>query len=77
MMVLVFTDTNAKQLIADQLGQHRISPVQLTDGRWFVSSDILTEVENGLFKDKLTVLYETLSFDEIKDFIETLVDIEG
>ena len=77
MNALIFTDTDAQTLIANQSGQHQISPVQLTDGRWFVSNDILTEVENGLFKDKLTVPYETLSFDEIKDFIETLVDIEG
>jgi hypothetical protein len=69
MNVLIFTDADAQTLIAYQEGQHRLAPVQLTDGRWFLMADILSEIEAGLFKDKLNVSYTTDSFDNIKDLL--------
>ena len=37
----------------DTLGniQHKVSPVELVDGRWFLCADVLTEIdEGGIFK---------------------------
>ncbi len=36
MNALIFTKDDAQALIAYQEGQHRLAPVQLTDGRWFL-----------------------------------------
>lgn len=69
MNVLIFTDADAQTLIQYQSGQHRLAPVQLTDGRWFLMADVLTEMPEGLFKDKLNVSYVTDSFDNIKDLL--------
>jgi hypothetical protein len=69
MNVLIFTDADAQTLIAYQEGQHRLGPVKLTDGRWFLMEDILSEIANGFFKDKLNVSYITDSFDNIKDLL--------
>ena len=69
MNVLIFTDADAQKLIEYQSGQHRLGPVKLTDGRWFLMEDILTEIPEGLFRDKLNVDYTTDSFDNIKDLL--------
>ena len=69
MNVLTFTDEDAQTLIANQSGQHRLAPVKLTDGRWFLMADVLTEISEGLFKGKLNVPYTTDSFDNIKDLL--------
>lgn len=64
MNALVFTDADAQELIADQSGQHRLSPVQLTDGRWFLLDDVLTETA-GIYAGKLHVPYEVVPFADI------------
>lgn len=69
MNVLIFTDADAQKLIEYQSGQHRLGPVKLTDGRWFLMEDILSEIPDGLFQDKLNVDYTTDSFDNIKDLL--------
>ena len=69
MNALIFTNDDAQALIAYQSGQHRLAPVQLTDGRWFLMEDILSEIPEGLFRDKLNVDYTTDSFDNIKDLL--------
>jgi NADH pyrophosphatase NudC (nudix superfamily) len=69
MNVLIFSDADAQTLIKYQSGQHRLAPVQLTDGRWFLMADILSEIEAGLFKDKLNVSYTVDSFDNIEDLL--------
>jgi hypothetical protein len=71
MNVLIFTDADAQTLIGHQSGQHRLAPVRLTDGRWFLMADILSEIEAGLFKDKLNVSYTVDSFDNIEDLLIT------
>ena len=65
MNALIFTSTDAQTLIADQSGQHRLGPVELTDGRGFLMEDILTEIPHGLFRDKLNVTYTTAPFADI------------
>jgi hypothetical protein len=69
MNALIFSDQDAQTLIAYQSGQHRLAPAQLTDGRWFLMEDILTEIPDGLFGGKLNVIYETEPFDNIKELI--------
>jgi len=69
MNVLIFNDADAQKLIEYQSGQHRLGPVKLTDGRWFLMEDILSEIPEGLFRDKLNVDYTTDSFDNIKDLL--------
>jgi NADH pyrophosphatase NudC (nudix superfamily) len=67
--VLLFTNTDAQKLIADQNGQHRLAPVELTDGRWFLMEDILTEIPAGLFRDKLNVSYSVEPFANIQPLL--------
>ena len=69
MNALIFTDADAQALIAHQDGQHRLGPVQLTDGRWFLMEDILTEIPDGLFRDKLNVSYDISPFESIRPLI--------
>jgi NADH pyrophosphatase NudC (nudix superfamily) len=71
MNALIFTSTDAQTLIAYQSGQHRLAPVELTDGRWFLMEDILTEIPEGLFHDKLNVTYTTVPFADIASLIPT------
>jgi hypothetical protein len=43
----------------DTLGeiQHKVGPVELVDGRWFLCADVLTEIgENGLFSRGFAIL---------------------
>ena len=75
MNALIFTNTDAQTLIAYQSGQHRLAPVQLTDGRWFLMEDILTEIPEGLFQDKLDEPYEVVPFADIQPLIPVPEDI--
>lgn len=68
MNVLTFTDADAQKLIEYQSGQHRLAPVQLTDGRWFLMEDVLTEIP-GLFQDKLNVSYLVEPFENIQSLL--------
>ena len=74
MNALIFTDADAQTLIAHQSGQHRLAPVQLTDGRWFLMEDILTEIPVGLFQDKLNVTYTTVPFADIASLMPTTTE---
>ena len=65
MNTLIFTETDAQALIEAQSGQHRLSPVQLTDGRWFLMADVLGEMPDGIFSGKLQVPYEIVPFADI------------
>lgn len=75
MNALIFTDSDAQTLIAYQSGQHRLSPVQLTDGRWFLMEDILTEIPEGLYGEKLNVPYSMQPFETIRFLIPAQDDI--
>jgi NADH pyrophosphatase NudC (nudix superfamily) len=69
MNVLIFTNEDAQTLIEYQSGQHRLAPMQLTDGRWFLMEDILTEIPDGLFQDKLNVSYLVEPFENIQSLL--------
>ena len=70
MNVLIFTQKEYNKLIAIQEGQHRIAPVALTNGTYFVMEDVLTEIPDGIYKDKLKdVNYTTQSFESIQDLL--------
>jgi hypothetical protein len=76
MNALIFTSTDAQTLIEHQSGQHRLAPVQLTDGRWFLMEDVLTEMPEGLFQDKLNVSYTVEPFESIAGLV-TVAEVEG
>jgi hypothetical protein len=63
MNVLILTAETAEALIAKQEGQHRLGPVALTDGRFFLMADVLDE---PLYAGKLDgVEYKTALFADI------------
>jgi hypothetical protein len=67
MNVLLFTDADAQTLIAYQSGQHRLAPVELTDGRWFLMEDVLTEPHFAVMLVNIT--YDVITFDEIQPLL--------
>jgi hypothetical protein len=70
MNVLIFTQQEYNKVIAIQEGQHRIAPVALTNGTYFVMEDVLTEMPEGIYKDKLKdVNYTVQSFESIQDLL--------
>jgi hypothetical protein len=70
MNVLIFTQQEYNKAIAIQEGQHRIAPVALTNGTYFVMEDVLTEMPEGIYKDKLKdVNYTVQSFESIQDLL--------
>lgn len=75
MNALVFSNTDAQTIIEQQDGQHRLAPVQLTDGRWFLMEDILTEIPEGLYGEKLNVPYSMQPFETIRFLIPAQDDI--
>ena len=78
MNVLIFTQEEYNKLIAIQEGQHRIAPVALTNGTYFVMEDVLTEMPEGIFAKKLDdILYSVLPFDDIKEFIPVSESLEN
>jgi hypothetical protein len=74
MNALILTDENAEALTAAQDGQHRLGPVALTDGRYFLIADVLDE---PLYASKLDgVEYETAPFESIAGLV-TVAEVEG
>ena len=69
MNALIFTDADAQGLIAYQKGQHRLAPVRLTDGRWLLTEDLLTEITEGIFRGKLTAAYTLVSFEDVRGLL--------
>jgi hypothetical protein len=67
MNILIFTSEQAELLISQQEGRHRLAPVQLTDGRYFLYSDVLSE---PLFAGKLGgIAYEEGTFESIENLL--------
>jgi len=70
MKCLIFTQTQYNKLLALQEGQHQLAPVALTNGKYFLMEDVLTEMPNGIYKDKIKdISYTLVDFDSIKDLI--------
>jgi hypothetical protein len=66
MNALVMTAETAEDLINKQTGQHRLGPVQLTDGRWFLMADVLSEPHFSAMLDD--VQYEVVPFEDIQPY---------
>jgi hypothetical protein len=67
MNIILFTTEQAELLISRQEGRHRLGPVQLTDGRFFLYSDVLNE---PLLAGKLDgIEYEESTFESIKNLL--------
>jgi hypothetical protein len=64
MNILILSNATATALIAKQTGQHRLGPVALTDGRFFLSADVLLQPE--LFGDRMIgVEYEEATLMDV------------
>jgi hypothetical protein len=64
MNVLILTAETAEAIIASQTGQHRLGPVALTDGRFFLSADVL---EEELFASRMVgVEYQEAALDDVR-----------
>ena len=71
MNVLLLSEAEALALIAKQSGQHRLAPVRLTDGSYFLSADVLTETQSGLYAGQLDgVTYTEVQLQDIQHRIE-------
>jgi hypothetical protein len=71
MNVLLLSESEALSLIAKQSGQHRLGPVRLTDGNYFLSADVLTETQGGIYAGQLDgVSYVEVPFADIQHLTE-------
>lgn len=68
MNALVMTSEIAEDLISKQTGQHRLGPVQLTDGRYFLMEDVLSEPVFSIMLEDVN--YEVLPFETIEDLLQ-------
>jgi NADH pyrophosphatase NudC (nudix superfamily) len=69
MNVLIFSDADAQELKEIQGGLHQLAPVPLTDGRWFLMADILSELPDGIYKNKLIEVYSLDTLANISHLI--------
>jgi hypothetical protein len=68
MDILILSGPAATALIATQTGQHRLGPVPLTDGRYFLSADVLVEAK--LFADCMVgVEYEEATLEDVQHLL--------
>jgi hypothetical protein len=63
MNVLILTAKTAEALITKQEGQHRLGPVALTDGRYFLMADVLDEPRFAAMLKGVS--YKTAPFESI------------
>lgn len=70
MKCLIFTQNEYETLLGLQEGQHKLAPVALSNGSYFLMEDVLTEMPDGIYKNRLTdVTYQVAEFDDIKDYL--------
>ena len=67
MNILILSGETAQAITAKQEGQHRLAPVPLTDGRYFLSADVLTEPRFAAHLDGVD--YDTATLEDVLDVI--------
>jgi hypothetical protein len=73
MNILILSSATATALIATQTGQHRLGPVPLTDGRYFLGADVM---EEKLFADQMVgVEYEEATLVGVQHLLPIVEDI--
>ena len=72
MNVLVLSADDASTIVAAQTGQHRLGPVPLTDGRFFLSADVMTEPHFAAHLDNVD--YDTATLDDVRDSLPVSED---
>ena len=72
MSILILSGETAQAITGKQDGQHRLAPVPLTDGRYFLSADALTEPRFASHLDG--VEYQTATLDDVRDFLPVSED---
>ena len=74
MDILILSNATATALIAQQTGQHRLGPVPLTDGRYFLSADVL--IEDELFGNRMVgVEYEEATLTDVQHLLPVSEEI--
>ena len=74
MNILILSNETALALIAQQTGRHRLGPVPLTDGRYFLSADVLLQAE--LFADRMVgVEYEEATLEDVQHLLPVLEEL--
>jgi len=74
MDILILSSATAQALIATQTGQHRLGPVLLTDGRYFLSADVL--LEEKLYADHMVgVEYEEATLEDVQHLLPILEEL--
>ena len=73
MNVLILSADDASAIIAAQTGQHRLAPVPLTDGRFFLSADVLTEPRFAAHLE--SVDYDTATLDDVQHLLPAPEDV--
>jgi len=68
MNVIILTAEQAEQVCSmNSIGQHRLSPIPLTDGRYFLPANVLDETgEGGIFEGMLCSECETTTLETIE-----------
>lgn len=72
MNVLILSADDASAITAAQTGQHRLAPVPLTDGRYFLSADVLTEPRFAAHLDGVD--YDTATLDDVRELLPVSED---
>lgn len=67
MNILIISAQSAQAITAKQDGQHRLAPVPLTDGRYILSADVLTEPRFAAHLEGVD--YDTATLDDVRDFL--------
>lgn len=67
MNILILSGETAASITANQDGQHRLGPVALTDGRYFLSADVLTEPRFAAQLDGVD--YQTATIDDVQHLL--------
>jgi hypothetical protein len=73
MNILILSSATATALIATQTGLHRLGPVPLTDGRYFLGADVM---EEKLFADQMVgVEYEEATLEDVQHLLPVLEEL--
>jgi hypothetical protein len=68
MGILILSSATTTALIATQTGKHRLGPMPLTDGRYFLSADVLLEAK--LFADRMVGMeYEEATLEDVQHLL--------
>lgn len=72
MNILILSGETAAAITAKQSCQHRLAPAPLTDGRYFLSADVLTEPRFAAHLDGVD--YQTATLEDVREWLPASED---